>query len=203
MKSKEVMKLLNVTRQTLYNYVKNGNIKYTKINDKHYIYDDNSVYKLIGIKKEKKNKINISYARVSSNDRKSQLKEQSNRIYNWCILNNIHLDSQLEDIKSGMNFERNGFNNLIQETIKGNVELIIIENKDRLVRFGFELLESIFKYFGTKILVINDTIQNKTYEQELTEDLISIIDCFSDKMYSHRRTLNKLKKEISNDNSKI
>ena len=67
--------------------------------------------------------------------------------------------------------------------IDGKIEYIIIENKDRLCRFGYELLEKLFLFYGTKLIVINDIIQNKTYEQELTDDLISIIHYFSMKSY--------------------
>ena len=88
---------------------------------------------------------------------------------------------------------------LVEKIVKGKVELVVIENKDRLCRFGFELFESFCKYFKTKILVVND-LSEKTYEQELTEDLISIIHYFSMKSYSHRRKLNKLAKELENKN---
>jgi len=98
-----------------------------------------------------------------------------------------------------MNFNRDGLNKLIEKIVKGKVELVVIENKDRLCRFGFELFESFCKYFKTKILVVND-LSEKTYEQELTEDLISIIHYFSMKSYSHRRKLNKLTKELENKN---
>ena len=80
--------------------------------------------------------------------------------------------------------------------IEGKIDLIVIENKDRLCRFGFEVLQSIFRYFGTRIIVISEDIQNKLYEQELTEDLLAIIHHFYMKSYSHRRKLNKLKKSI-------
>ncbi len=195
MKSKEVLKLLSVTRQTLNNYIKSGLIRYVKVNRSHYIYNDEDVYKLIGIKKERKNKVNISYSRVSTMSQKGQLKEQTERIYESCISRGILLDTQLEDIKSGMNGDREGLHEVLNLIIKGEVELLVIENKDRLVRFGYETLELIFKYFGTKILVLNDVLENKSYEQELTEDLISIIHYFTMKSYSHRRKLNKLRKE--------
>lgn len=74
---------------------------------------------------------------------------------------------------------------------------IVIENKDRLSRFGFDLFEKFCSYFGTKIIVAND-ISEKSYEEELTEDLISIIHYFSMKSYSHRRKLNKIKKGLEN-----
>lgn len=77
--------------------------------------------------------------------------------------------------------------------------MVVIENKDRLVRFGYEILEQIFKYFGCTILVLNDVLENKTYEQELTDDLISIIHYFTMKSYSHRRKLNKIRKELENN----
>ena len=101
-----------------------------------------------------------------------------------------------------MSSDRKDFQEILRLIIQGEVELLIIENKDRLVRFGYEILEQIFKYFGTKILVLNDILENKTYEQELTEDLISIIHYFTMKNYSHRRKLNKLRKELENNNEK-
>jgi predicted site-specific integrase-resolvase len=196
MKSKEVLKILGVTRTTLTKYVKEGTIKVTKMKNGYYNYDDDSVYAFIGLKKKKHNSKIISYARVSTQNQKEQLKAQSNRIYESCISKGIVLDEQIEDIKSGMSFDRKGFDELCQEVIRGNVEMIVIENKDRLMRFGYEMFEKFFRYFGTKILVLNDEISNKSYEQELTDDLISIIHYFSMKSYSHRRKLNKLRKEL-------
>lgn len=203
MKAKEVRKILNITQPTLSKYANNGLIKFIKVNNYHYEYNEEDVYKIIGIKKVRKNRKNVSYSRVSTGVQKSQLEDQSNRIYEYCISKGIDLDEQYKDVKSGMSFDRPSFQKLMESVIKGEIELIIIENKDRLVRFGFELLEMIFKYYGTKILVINDSISNKSYQQELTEDLVSIIHYFSMKMYSHRRKLNKFKKELlQSDNNK-
>lgn len=197
MNNREVRKILGIkSRNTLSTYVKNGLIKVNVTPTGRYIYDDDSVYAFLGLKKDKKNKINISYSRVSTPSQKNQLKDQSKRIYESCISRGIQLDKQIEDIKSGMSSDRKGFQELIREVIKGNVDLVIIENKDRLIRFNFDLLEEIFKYFGTRILVLNDSLNNKSYEQEMTEDLISIIHYFSMKSYSHRRKLNKIRKEL-------
>ena len=108
-----------------------------------------------------------------------------------------------------MSFDRKGFQKLCEMIIRNEVELIVIENKDRLMRFGFESFEGMFRYFGCKILVLSDEIQNKSYEQELSEDLLSIIHYFSMKSYSHRRKLNKMRKELEEEqknersNSKI
>lgn len=201
MKAKEVRSILGITQQTLYNWTKEGKIKFHKISDHLNIYDDNSVYALIGNKQNKRNRKIISYSRVSTQNQKEQLKEQTQRIYDSCISRGIKLDEQLEDIKSGMSEDRPNFQKLIQMVVKNEVELVVIENKDRLIRFGYSTIESIFKYFGTKIMVLNDTIENKTYEQELTEDLIYIIHYFTMKSYSHRRKLNKLRKDIETENN--
>jgi len=199
MKAKEVKEILGITQVTLSKYIKKGLIKINKINNYSYIYNDEDVYKLIGVKKIKHKRINVSYARVSNQPRKNDLKEQSNRIYEFSILNDIVIEQQFEDIKSGMSFERDGLNKLIKLVIEGKIECVIVENKDRLCRFGFDLITEVFKYFGTKIIVISDNIQNKSYEQELTDDLISIIHYFSMKSYSNRRKLNKIKKELQDN----
>ena len=200
MKANEVMKVLGICRQTLFNYKKSGKIKIrAKLSPTFYDYDDESVYRLIGDASKNANKIIVSYSRVSTQIHRNQLMEQQERIYNSCISRGITLSEQYSDIKSGMNSDRKGFQELIRRVIRGEIELVVVENKDRLIRFGFDLLESIFNYFGCKILVLNDILDNKTYEQELTEDLISIIHYFTMKNYSHRRKLNKLRKELETE----
>lgn len=203
MKAKEVKKILGITQFTLYRYFKDGKVKLkSKLSKTNYEYDDDSVYALIGQKKQKKDRKIISYARVSTQNQKKQLVEQNQRIYDSCISRGLKLDRQFSDIKSGMTSDRKDFQEAIRMIIQGEVELLVIENKDRLVRFGYEIIEQIFKYFGTKILVLNDILENKSYEQELTEDLISIIHYFTMKNYSHRRKLNKLRKELESTEKK-
>lgn len=200
MKAKEVKKILGITQYTLYRYLKEGKVKLaSKLSKTDYNYDDDSIYALIGQKSQKKNKLVISYARVSTQNQKKQLEEQKQRIYDSCISRGLKLDKQFSDIKSGMSSDRKEFQEVLRMIIQGEVELLVIENKDRLVRFGYEILEQIFRYFGCKILVLNDILENKSYEQELTEDLISIIHYFTMKNYSHKRKLNKLRKELESN----
>jgi predicted site-specific integrase-resolvase len=197
MKAKDVINILNISRTTLTKYHKIGLIKIDSVINGDYIYNDDSVYALIGKENKKHKKINVIYARIS-NPPKKYLDEQIERLLNFATSNSIEISKIYSDVKSGMNFERNDFNNLIIDIIKGNINLIIIENKDRLVRFGFELLEQISKYYNTKIIVVNN-LSEKNFEQELSDDLISIIHYFSMKSYSNRRKLNKIKKELENN----
>ena len=138
MKAKEVLKILGIHRQTLCEYVKQGKVKVkAKINRYHYEYDEDSVYELIGNKVLKKDKKIVSYSRVSTQNQKQQLKEQTKRIYDSFISRGLKISEQIEDIKSGMDGNRPGFQKLIQMVIKNEVELVVIENKDRLTRFRF------------------------------------------------------------------
>ena len=104
---------------------------------------------------------------------------------------------QLKDIKSGMSFaERKDFQKLISLAATGQLDTVIVENKDRLSRFGFEIIESMFEKLGVKIIVISN-VEDKSYEKELTDDLISIIHYYSMKSYSMRRKLHKAELVLS------
>lgn len=199
MKANEVLKILGITRPTLTKYVKTGLIKVNVLPTGRYNYDDNSVFSFIGQKTKKRGESVISYARVSTQSQSKQLIEQNQRIYESCISRGLDLEKQYSDIKSGIDSDRKEFQKVCQRVIKGDISLLVIENKDRLTRFGFDLLEQFFKYFGTKILVLNDEISNKSYEEELTEDLITVIDYFLMKSSFHRKELNKFRKELENN----
>ena len=99
------------------------------------------------------------------------------------------------DIASGMNEKRNGLNALIDNVISGTVNKVVISNRDRLTRFGYGYLKSLFDKYNCEIIEVNLT-DDKTFEQELTDDLITIIHHFSMKFYGKRK--NKLKK-LEND----
>ena len=200
MKSQEVQKILGVTQRTIANYIKSGKLNPIKNGKTHYIYDPKEVYALLGKKDEYR--INVTYARVSLPKQKNDLVSQNERLYNFCINKGIHIDRQMQDIKSGMSFsERKSFSELLKLICLYKVDKVIIENKDRLCRFGFELLKEVFTQHGTEIIVISEE-DNKTYEQELTDDLISIIHYYSMKSYSHRRKLHAAEQALKSDDER-
>ena len=86
-----------------------------------------------------------------------------------------------------MNEDRIQLNKLIDKVLNNEVDTIFITYKDRLTRFGYKYFENLFNKFNTNIVVMNNKINEEDYENELTEDLISIIHHFSMKMYSNRR----------------
>ena len=200
MKAKEVLNILNIGHRTLGTYVKKGLLNPIKINTNHYEYDPEEVFSILGKKKER---YNITYSRVSLPKQKNDLKTQTKRLYDFATSNGYLIKDQIEDVKSGMSFEnRKGFVKLLKKVTNYEVKNVIIEHKDRLVRFGFELIEMLFDKYGTKIIVISDDDTNKTYEEEITDDLLSIIDYYSMKSYSHRRKLHNAAKALkTNDNT--
>ena len=130
---------------------------------------------------------------------KGDLERQKERLYSYAISNAYTISKQFSDIKSGMEFEkRKDFMNLLNMVCENRIKTVIVENKDRLVRFGFNLLEEVFKLHGTEIVVISET-PNKSYEQELTDDLISIIHYYSMKSYSNRRKFNNAEKVLKGE----
>lgn len=198
MKSSKVKQILNVTQQTLSNYVAKGILHPVKLSKTHYEYDEDEVYALLG-KNKNYDRISVTYARVSLPKQKDDLERQTERLYSYAISNGYNISEQLSDIKSGMEFEkRKDFMKLLNMVCENRVKTVIVENKDRLVRFGFNLLKEVFKLHGTEIVVMSD-IPNKSYEQELTDDLISIIHYYSMKSYSNRRKLNNAEKILKEE----
>jgi len=199
MKAKEVLNILNIGHRTLGTYVKKGLLNPIKINTNHYEYDPEEVFSILG---KKKKRYNITYSRVSLPKQKNDLKTQTKRLYDFATSNGYLIKEQIEDVKSGMSFEdRKGFVKLLKKVTNYEVKNVIIEHKDRLVRFGFELVKMLFEKYGTNIIIISDDETNKTYEQELTDDLLSIIHYYSMKSYSYRRKLNDAAKALKTDDN--
>ena len=199
MKAKEVLNILNIGHRTLGTYVKKRLLNPTKINTNHYDYDPEEVFAILGKNKER---YNITYSRVSLHKQKNDLKTQTKRLYDFATSNGYLIKDQIEDVKSGMSFEdRKGFVKLLKKVTNYEVKNVIIEHKDRLVRFGFELVKMLFEKYGTNIIIISDDETNKTYEQELTDDLLSIIHYYSMKSYSYRRKLNNAAKALKTDDN--
>jgi len=186
MKSAEVLKILQITRPTLCNYVKLGKIKVIKHDNGYYDYDDESVYKFLGKPNPVLNRSNIIYCRVSTYKQKNDLANQVLEVIDYCNSKNINYSKVYKEIASGVDFDRPEFSKLISDVINKKIDTIYITYKDRLSRLSFLTLDNMFKQFDTKIVVINDK-NNKNCEDDLFEELISIIHLFSTKIYSNRR----------------
>lgn len=173
----------DITYRTAWNRFKAGKLKGAFIDETNHV-------KIPVFPEDKPNKVvNVAlYARVSNSDRKESLNEQLNRLNNYAISNGFIIKHASKEIASGMNDNRNKLINLF---LKDDWDVLIVENKDRLTRFGFNYIETLLKKMGKSIIVINQTDNDK---EDLMKDLISIIYSFSARMYGLRRKKNK--KEI-------
>lgn len=185
MKASEVLRTLRITRQTLSRYVKNGNIKVFVNPLGRYEYDEKSVFSFLN--KNVESKIYL-YARVSANKQKKDLSNQIELLKNYCFSNGIKINGIFSDIASGISFEkRTDFFKLLNEIINGKVDTVVVTYKDRLSRVGFELFEKLFKNFGTKIIVVSEVGNTKLDSEEIFEEIVSLLHCYSMKLYSKRK----------------
>ena len=181
-KTKEARAHYNVSNDTLRRWCKAGKIRTirTKGNHRRYFIPD-----------ENDNKRNIIYARVSSTKQKSDLENQIR------YLQRLYPSHELiTDIGSGINFKRKGLQTILDELFKRNINEVVVASKDRLTRFGFEMFENIFNQFGSKIKNIN-SCKIKYEEQELANDLLSIVTVFTAKYHGRRSYNYKKNKNLS------
>ncbi len=195
MKARDVMKLLNICRSTLYNYTKDGTIKATLLSNGYYDYDEESVLKFI----KKDNRSNVIYARVSTYKQKNDLQTQINKIQKYCKDNTIDIEKVYSEVSSGIDFERIQFNELMNDVFNHKIKNIYVSHRDRLTRLSFKTIEKIFEKFNTKIVVINDN-NSENNDHEVFEELISLMHIFSTTLYSNRRKnkINIYKQDIEN-----
>jgi len=185
MRAKEVLNLLRISRKTLHVYATTGKIRYTVMPNGYYDYNDEDVYKLLNRDVKRKT---VIYARVSTNIQKNDLNNQIDQLKQWCFMNGYTINAIYSDIASGISFEnRKGFFEMLDEIINYRVEKVIITYKDRLSRVGFELFKYLFQRFGTEIVVISEVGDAKLDSEEVFEEIISMLHCYSMKMYSERR----------------
>jgi predicted site-specific integrase-resolvase len=183
--SKTVTQLLGVTAQTLRNWDKEGKLKptYVKSNGYRY-YSEESILSYTQERKTKKSLNVIGYARVSSKKQSDDLERQVENIKTY-LKSKYETFDIITDIGSGINYNRPGLLKLIEKINKKEVDLIVVLYKDRLLRFGFELIEHFASLNNVKIEIL-DRI-DKTQDEELVEDLIQIITVFSCKIQGKRK----------------
>lgn len=198
MKAKEVLRLLRISRQTLTKYVKDGIIKAETLPNGRYEYDENSVYAFLN--KDLKRKTYI-YARVSTPKQKRDLENQIELLKQFCFTNGYIISGIYSDIASGINFEkRSDFFKLLDEIIENKVERVVITYKDRLSRVGFDLFYHLFRKYNCEIVVMSEVGSEKLDSQEIFEEIVSLMHCYSMKLYSKRK-IQKIK-EVLSDNDR-
>ena len=196
MTAREVLHLLQITRPTLTKYVKEGKIKVTVKGNGRYDYDSDSVYKMLNKDIERKTYL---YARVSTQKQKKELENQVQLLKNFCFQNGYIINGIYQDVASGISFnKRKQFFELLDEIIGGRVKRVIVTSKDRLSRGGFEVFTYLFQKYGCDIVVLSEVGSENLDRQEIFEEIISLLHCYSIKLYSGRNT-KKIKELLEED----
>ena len=190
---KEAIKLLGIHYHTLYKLAKKKEIETIKIGNRQ-LYNVNKYLqskKIININQVRRK---ICYCRVSSSKQKEDLNRQIEQ------MTKKYPDYELiKDIGSGLNMNREGLNKIIDYAIKGEIEILVIAYKDRLVRFGYEMIERLIKEYSDGIIKIENAKEEETPIIELSKDIVSIMNVYVAKMNG----LRKYKKLMTDDIKKI
>lgn len=179
---------LGVSRDTLRRWEKSGKIKSERTIKGHRRY---ILASLLGASPRKVpfSKKTIAYARVSSHDQKEDLSRQIRVLESFCAAKGWAYET-IGDLGSGLNYNKRGLRHLIRTICLSQVDRLVLTHKDRLLRFGSELIFSLCEQFGIEVVIINQT-ENSTFEDDLVQDVLEIITVFSARLYGARSRKNK------------
>lgn len=190
---KEALSQLGISAMTLLNMANSNNIEYIRTQGGHRKYNvakyitDNKIKTDLDVVNEEENeeetdKLNICYIRVSTVGQQNNLENQrefmKNKFPDYMII---------EDIGSGINFNRKGLRKIIKLAIANKINKLAVAYKDRLTRFGFELIEDLLKeYSNGKIIIVNDK-KDKEPKEELVDDVLQILNIYTAKINGMRK----------------
>lgn len=182
---------LGIHSSTLRRWEDEGKVTPERTPGGHRRYDYATLLKLSGksVAPTEQEKITIAYARVSSHDQKDDLVRQVQMLESFCATKGWQVEV-IEDLGSGLNYDKRGLKSLLKRICAGEVDRLVLTHKDRLLRFGAELVFSLCEHFGTEIVIINAKGES-TFEEDLASDVLEIITVFSARLYGSRSHKNK------------
>ncbi len=164
-------------------------------------YTDEDLNKVLNLESETESKRkNVGYCRVSTQGQKQNLENQKEFVSVYSLNHGVILDEIYTDIGSGLNYKRKNWSTLLKQVEANEIDKIYVTYKDRFVRFGYEWFEEFCASHGTEIIVLNQ--KQTSPEEELTEDLLSILHLFSERSYGLRKYKTEINKELKEINEK-
>ncbi len=141
-------------------------------------------------KPAKEERKTLVYGRVSSHDQKDDLVRQTEVLSQFCVAKGWEYEVII-DLGSGLNYKKKGLKKLLKLILTNQVERIVLTHKDRLLRFGSELVFAMCEEFQTEVVIINKTKEDSTFEAELVRDMIELVTVFSARLYGSRSRKNQ------------
>lgn len=194
-KLNEFAKLINVSVRTLQRWDNDGTLSAFRspTNRRYYTHSQYLAYIGNSSKQEENKRKVVIYTRVSNRGQKDDLVNQVEFLKQYANSKGIIVDLVLEDIGSGLNYNRKKWNELLTMCRNGEVGQILVAHKDRFIRFGYSWFDEFLKSCGVELIVVNN--EKLSPEQELVQDLISITHVFSCRIYGLRKYRKKLKED--------
>ena len=190
----QAAKLLGVHVQTLRNWEKSGKLKPDSISPGGTRrYNSDTIMRISGKELpqiEKDDRVTLAYARVSSQDQKEDLKRQAQVLELYCAEHGYKYEL-ITDLGSGMNYYKKGLTALISRILDDGVKRLVLTHKDRLLRFGAELIFSICEAKGVEVVIINRGEEKASFEEDFAKDVLEIITVFSARLYGSRSGKNR------------
>ena len=197
----EFAEKIGVSISTLQRWDRTDVLKSKRTPTNQRYYTDEDLNKVLSLEAETKfQRKNVGYCRVSTQGQKQNLENQKEFVSVYSLSHGVILDEIYTDIGSGLNYKRKNWNKLLEEVANNEIDKIYVTYKDRFVRFGYEWFEDFCSFHGTEIIVLNQ--KQTSPEEELTEDLLSILHVFSARSYSLRKYKTEIKKELKEINEK-
>jgi len=187
----EAAKELGVSTKTLRRWTDAGKIKYERSvsNQRRFYLTDIKRLTPRNLK-QLDERITVNYARVSSHDQKADLVRQVQVLEAYSSSNGWQFET-IQDLGSGLNYNKKGLKQLLKRIMAGDIGRLVITHKDRLLRFGSELVFAMCEEFDTEVVIVNKSIEETTFEIELATDMIELITVFSARLYGARSQKNK------------
>ena len=185
----EAAKTLGVSITTLRRWEVSGRLLAEHTAGGHRRYDIAKLKPELLLTQDNDNLRTIAYARVSSNDQKDDLVRQKQVLELYCA-HQCWTYEVIADLGSGMNYHKKGLKRLLNAIIDGQIGRLVITHKDRLLRFGAELVFSICEIKNVEVVIINKG-EDTTFEEDLAKDVLEIITVFSARLYGSRSRKNQ------------
>lgn len=185
----EAAAFLGVSPQTLRRWEREGRgIPFRKTAGGQRRYDLEKLHSKDPLQSEKK-QLTLAYARVSCHDQKEDLQRQEKMLEMYCVSHGWSFEI-ISDLGSGMNYNKRGLKKLINKILNGELSRLVLTHKDRLLRFGAELIFALCEAKGIEVILINKG-NEPSFEEELASDVLEIITVFSARLYGSRSRKNK------------
>ena len=183
--------MLGVSYSTLRRWDAEGKLvaERTPAGRRRYKVSDVATFNPLGIRADALTRKTIAYARVSSHDQRADLARQVKVLEMYCAAHGWEHEI-VQDLGSGMNYRKKGLSSLLEQIIDDQVGRVVLTHKDRLLRFGAELVFAVCEAKHVEVVIINQG-DDRSFEEELASDVLEIVTVFSARMYGARSHRNK------------